>query len=246
MYIGVMMTTTHFLHVIYLWDFNKAFKLFQLVLYPCCHIWELTESRHLYCLHLHSHRRSVYGLHERADQVKGGGSSLETFKLSYPYSISHLSEHFRRVFDLDFRFAPNFKPLSWLVSCSFHNHEHRHIYVQEVYIIHYYRLINLISLPQHSQFLSHKVNCFFWSEHLPLCSDSYNTTVGGRSRSMERHFIIIQYKRCSSNCHLYTVCLHAPRASLSFLYCHFTHVKLDWWWCNDWCSNWGMKMTGGQ
>ena len=71
---------------------------------------------------------------------------------------------FCRVFDLDFRhlrFAPNFKPLSWLVSCSFHNHEHRHIYVQEVYIIHYYRLINLISLPQHSQFLSHKVNCFF-------------------------------------------------------------------------------------
>ena len=48
-----------------------------------------------------------------------------------------------------------------LVSHSFHSHEHRHIYVQEVYIIHYYRLINLISLPQHSQFLSHKVNCFF-------------------------------------------------------------------------------------
>ena len=47
---------------------------------------------------------------------------------------------------------------------SFHVHSitmNIDIYVQEVYIIHYYRLINLISLPQHCQFLSHKVNCFF-------------------------------------------------------------------------------------
>ena len=47
---------------------------------------------------------------------------------------------------------------------SFHVHSitmNIDVYVQEVYIIHYYRLINLISLPQHSQFLSHKVNCFF-------------------------------------------------------------------------------------
>ena len=66
--------------------------------------------------------------------------------------------HFRIIRDFILNW---FKPLSWLVSCSFHNHEHKHIYAQEVYIIHYYRLINLLSLPQHCQFLSHKVNCFF-------------------------------------------------------------------------------------
>ena len=38
----------------------------------------------------------------------------------------------------------------------------------EVYIIHYYRLINLIALPQHCQFLPHLLTVF-WSGHFSRC-----------------------------------------------------------------------------